>query len=249
MSPPASPFFSSRWVSAPEHVRELPADAGLPAGFRAAGVACGIKPSGRHDLGLLVCDSERAVSAARFTASSTAAAPVLLTRSRCELGALRAFSSTPAARTPPRASAASMTPPAIQLAAAGALGVPAGAGRARLDGRHQPPPAAGRVSPGSRRRAASSGARARATSSVRSNDRRLREAGLAGGVARRRPRALERAVQGRRHDLTPLRHMLCFLETDAALGPSASTRCSRARLRSPSSASPWTGSSRRTTLC
>ncbi len=87
---PPRPFFGSRWVTAPEHVRELEPDAGLPAGFRAAGVACGIKPSGNTDLGLLVCDSERPVSAARFTASSTAAAPVQLSRERCRLDALRA---------------------------------------------------------------------------------------------------------------------------------------------------------------
>jgi glutamate N-acetyltransferase / amino-acid N-acetyltransferase len=84
------PFFRSRWVERPAHVTELPLDAGLPAGFRAAGVAAGIKPSGRPDVGLLVCDSEGATSAARFTSSSTAAAPVRLTRERCELGALRA---------------------------------------------------------------------------------------------------------------------------------------------------------------
>jgi glutamate N-acetyltransferase / amino-acid N-acetyltransferase len=87
---PPRPFFGSRWVTAPEHVRELEPDAGLPVGFRAAGVACGIKPSGNHDLGLLVCDSERPVSAARFTTSSTAAAPVQLSRERCRLDALRA---------------------------------------------------------------------------------------------------------------------------------------------------------------
>jgi len=87
---PPRPFFGSRWVAAPEHVRELEPDAGLPAGFRAAGVVCGIKPSGNHDLGLLICDAEHSVSAARFTASGTAAAPVLLSRERCRLDALRA---------------------------------------------------------------------------------------------------------------------------------------------------------------
>ncbi len=87
---PPRPFFGSRWVAAPAHVRELEPDAGLPAGFRAAGVACGIKPSGNTDLGLLICDSEHPTSAARFTASSTAAAPVLLSRERCRLNALRA---------------------------------------------------------------------------------------------------------------------------------------------------------------
>jgi len=84
------PFFSSRWVPAPAHVNDLGPGAGLPAGFRAAGVACGIKPSGKPDLGLLVCDSESPVSAARFTATGTPAAPVLVTRERCRLDALRA---------------------------------------------------------------------------------------------------------------------------------------------------------------
>src|SRR2546430_251358 len=84
------PFFSSRWVPAPAHVRELKPGSGLPGGFRASGVACGIKPSGRSDLGLLVCDAPDAASAARFTSSSAAAAPVQLTRERCRLNALRA---------------------------------------------------------------------------------------------------------------------------------------------------------------
>jgi glutamate N-acetyltransferase / amino-acid N-acetyltransferase len=83
-------MFGSRWVPAPEHVSVLGPDSGLPGGFRAAGVACGIKPSGNTDLGLLVCDAERPVSAARFTASGTAAAPVLITRERCRLSSLRA---------------------------------------------------------------------------------------------------------------------------------------------------------------
>jgi glutamate N-acetyltransferase/amino-acid N-acetyltransferase len=84
------PFFRSRWVSRPSHVSELAPEAGLPAGFRAAGVAAGLKPSGRPDVGLLVCDAEHPVSAARFTASGAAAAPVLLNRERCQLDALRA---------------------------------------------------------------------------------------------------------------------------------------------------------------
>jgi glutamate N-acetyltransferase / amino-acid N-acetyltransferase len=86
---PPRPFFHSRWVPAPAHVRDLGPDVGLPAGFRAAGVACGIKPSGNRDLGLLVCDAENPVSAARFTSSGTPAAPVLVSQERCRLDSLR----------------------------------------------------------------------------------------------------------------------------------------------------------------
>jgi glutamate N-acetyltransferase / amino-acid N-acetyltransferase len=86
---PPQPFFHSRWVPSPAHVRDLGPGAGLPEGFRAAGVACGIKPSGNRDLGLLVCDAENPVSAARFTASGTPAAPVLVSQERCRLDSLR----------------------------------------------------------------------------------------------------------------------------------------------------------------
>jgi glutamate N-acetyltransferase/amino-acid N-acetyltransferase len=85
---PPSTFFRSRWVDAPAGVRELPT--GLPKGFRASGVAAGIKASGNLDVGLMVCDAPDATSAARFTRSSTAAAPVLLCRERAQLHALRA---------------------------------------------------------------------------------------------------------------------------------------------------------------
>lgn len=87
---PPQPFFHSRWAPAPEHVRDLGPGAGLPGGFRAAGVICGIKPSGNHDLGLLVCDAEQPVSAARFTATGLPAAPVIVSQERCRLDGLRA---------------------------------------------------------------------------------------------------------------------------------------------------------------
>jgi glutamate N-acetyltransferase/amino-acid N-acetyltransferase len=82
-------FFASRWVPCPEHVTELGGD-GLPAGFRATGVAAGIKESGAPDIGVVVCDAPDATSAARFTASGTQAPPVLLCRERARLDALRA---------------------------------------------------------------------------------------------------------------------------------------------------------------
>jgi glutamate N-acetyltransferase/amino-acid N-acetyltransferase len=84
----ASSFFRSRWVDAPVNATELPG--GLPKGFRAAGVACGIKPSGALDLGLLVSDAPQTTSAARFTKSGTLAAPVLVTMERSDLAGLRA---------------------------------------------------------------------------------------------------------------------------------------------------------------
>ena len=71
-------FFRSRWVAPPERVKELSRDE-LPRGFRAAGVAAGIKRSGEPDVGLLVCDGD-AVSAARFTRNALVAAPVTVSR-------------------------------------------------------------------------------------------------------------------------------------------------------------------------
>jgi glutamate N-acetyltransferase/amino-acid N-acetyltransferase len=118
-------FFSSRWVQRPEHVTELPG--GLPLGFRAAGVACGLKQDGALDLGLLVSDTADTTSAARFTRSGVAAAPVELCRERCDLAHLRAVvansGNANAATGVPGLEAAGAT----QLAAARATGTdPAG---------------------------------------------------------------------------------------------------------------------------
>ncbi len=84
-----SSFFRSRWVEAPEHVREA-SEGGLPDGFRAAGVACGIKASGLPDVGMVVSDAPQTTSAARFTSSGTQSAPVLLCLERCLLSGIRA---------------------------------------------------------------------------------------------------------------------------------------------------------------
>jgi len=78
---------TSRWLQTPAHVTSNPGQ--LPGGFRAAGVACGIKPSGGLDLGLMVCSAPDCVSAARFTRSGVLAAPVVLTKERTRLDALR----------------------------------------------------------------------------------------------------------------------------------------------------------------
>jgi glutamate N-acetyltransferase / amino-acid N-acetyltransferase len=87
-----SPFFTSRWVARLDHVTELGADgdAGLPAGFRAAGVTAHLKPSGAPDVALIACDSLAVTSHAMFTRSGTQSAPVLLCRERCQLGSIAA---------------------------------------------------------------------------------------------------------------------------------------------------------------
>ena len=82
-------IFTSRWAPVPVGVREV-VEGGLPAGFRAGALSAGIKPSGKLDLGIIVCDEPDATSAARFTRSGVQAAPVMLTRERCHLGQLRA---------------------------------------------------------------------------------------------------------------------------------------------------------------
>jgi len=88
VSAPAQTFFRSRWVEVPDGVTEAPG--GLPEGFRAAGVAAGLKESGNPDVGLLVCDAPDATSAARFTRSGVLAAPVVVTKQRAQLAGLRA---------------------------------------------------------------------------------------------------------------------------------------------------------------
>jgi glutamate N-acetyltransferase/amino-acid N-acetyltransferase len=81
-------FFTSRWVTRPEHVLHE-AGGGLPAGFRAGGTSAGLKPDSGLDVGLLICDGEDACSAARFTRSGVLAAPVLVTSERTRLDGLR----------------------------------------------------------------------------------------------------------------------------------------------------------------
>ena len=80
-------FFSSRWVEPPVHAGEAK-DTELPAGFRASGVAAGIKPNGL-DVGVLVSDAPGTVSAARFTTNARVGAPVIASK-QADLAGLRA---------------------------------------------------------------------------------------------------------------------------------------------------------------
>jgi glutamate N-acetyltransferase/amino-acid N-acetyltransferase len=88
VSGPNGTFFRSRWVDAPRGVTELEPGT-LPRGFRAAGVACGIKASGRLDMGVVACEDDGATSAALFTRNALVAAAVELSRA-ADLAHLRA---------------------------------------------------------------------------------------------------------------------------------------------------------------
>jgi glutamate N-acetyltransferase/amino-acid N-acetyltransferase len=72
-------FFRSRWVSAAAGITELD-PAQLAPGFRAAGIACGLKGGGKTDVGLLVCDADRVDSALVLTRNASAAAPIRVCR-------------------------------------------------------------------------------------------------------------------------------------------------------------------------
>jgi glutamate N-acetyltransferase / amino-acid N-acetyltransferase len=217
---PPQPFFQSRWAPEPAHVRELGGHAGLPEGFRAAGTACGIKPSGKDDLGLLVCDAPAPVSAARFTASATPAAPVLLTRERCRVDALRAVlvnsgcanaatggrGLDDAAKTQGAAAlAVGADPAAVALASTGAIShlLPV---QAVLKGILELRPHLRREGDGSFQRAIET--------TDRSEKRASLEVALPAGNVR-----LSAQCKGAGMISPLFATMLCFIETDAALEP------------------------------
>ena len=113
-------FFSSRWVDAPTHVRELDPTM-LPRGFRAAGAAAGLKPTGL-DVGVLFCESTDAVSAARFTTNARAGAPVIVSRDSA-LGRLRAVVANAGCSNVGDGERGLETARAMQREAADALGI------------------------------------------------------------------------------------------------------------------------------
>ena len=115
-----SDFFASRWVPRPAHVCETGV---LPSGFRAAGVACGVKSTGALDLGLLVSDVAGGVSAARFCDSGVLAAPVVVTRERCNLRGLRAVVANAGNANAATGAAGVDEAVRVQAAAAAALGL------------------------------------------------------------------------------------------------------------------------------
>ncbi|HEX5896487.1 MAG TPA: bifunctional ornithine acetyltransferase/N-acetylglutamate synthase [Thermoleophilaceae bacterium] len=113
-------FFRSRWVEAPGHVKELDSQ-GLPAGFRAAGVAAGIKPDGL-DVGVIASDEPDTVSAALFTTNARVGAPVMVSR-EADLGRLRAVAANSGCSNVGDGPRGVETALAMQAAAAEELGV------------------------------------------------------------------------------------------------------------------------------
>jgi glutamate N-acetyltransferase/amino-acid N-acetyltransferase len=116
-------FFRSRWVEPPGHTRELEPHT-LPAGFRAAGVAAGIKPEGL-DVGVLVSDEPDTVSAARFTTNARVGAPVIVSK-QADLDRLRAVAANSGSSNVGDGRRGLDTAAAMQSSAAEQLGVEPG---------------------------------------------------------------------------------------------------------------------------
>ena len=220
-------FFRSRWVDAPAGVRELEAGT-LPAGFRASGLACGIKPSRRLDIGVIAGDDDDATSAAMFTRNALVAAAVELSR-EAELHRLRAVvvnsgnanvATEEQGREVARAMIASVSeelgvePARVGVASTGVIGVP-------MD--------LETVAAGSRRAAAElseSGGHAFAEA-ILTSDRWPKlaslEVALAGGPVRLCAQAKGAGM------LSPsFATMLCFVQTDAAVDATTLDRLLRA---------------------
>jgi glutamate N-acetyltransferase/amino-acid N-acetyltransferase len=117
-------FFRSRWVEAPAHVREFDSYL-LPAGFRAAGVAAGIKQSGALDVGVVASDEPDTVSAARFTTNARLGAPVIVSK-EADLDRLRAVAANAGCSNVGDGVRGLETAVAMQAAAAEELGVEPG---------------------------------------------------------------------------------------------------------------------------
>jgi glutamate N-acetyltransferase/amino-acid N-acetyltransferase len=208
-------FFRSRWVDAPAHVTELDPSA-LPAGYRAAGVAAGIKPEGL-DVGVLVSD-EPSVSAARFCANALLGAPVVVSKA-ARTGELRAIVASSGNANVSDGERGLETARAGQRAAADALGLdPAQVGIAATGviGRELPRE---RLLDGVRGAAAGLGTDAADfTRAIMTTDkgpkRACLELALASGTVRLAAQAKGAGMMSPRFAT-----MFCFVETDAAMAP------------------------------
>jgi glutamate N-acetyltransferase/amino-acid N-acetyltransferase len=121
----------SRFFSLPEGARLVePAEgsqgATFPAGFLAGGVVVGLKDSGRPDMGVLAVEPKwrpGATSAAVFTTNAFAAAPIVLSRTECDLSHLVAVTMNSANANACTGAPGLAVARAMQTACAKALGV------------------------------------------------------------------------------------------------------------------------------
>ena len=227
MNAPNGTFFRSRWVDVPPGVRELEAGQ-LPRGFRASGLACGIKPSRRLDIGVVACDADDATSAALFTRNALVAAAVELSR-EADLHRLRAVvvnsgnanvATEEQGREVARAMIAAVAeelgvePDRVGVASTGVIGVPLD-----LDV----------VAAGARRAAAelSADGGVAFSQAIMTSDRWPKraslEVALGGGPVR-----LCAQAKGAGMISPAFATMLCFVQTDAALDPQTLERLLRA---------------------
>ena len=103
--------------------RRLSGEIAVP-GFRAAGVACGIKPSGNLDLALLASDVP-AAAAGVFTRSAVVGAPVEVSRARVASGRARAIVANSGCSNVAMGARGVRDAEAMAAAAARAVGCPA----------------------------------------------------------------------------------------------------------------------------
>jgi glutamate N-acetyltransferase/amino-acid N-acetyltransferase len=207
-------FFRSRWIDAPQHATEVDPTA-LPQGFRAAGVAAGIKPEGL-DVGLLVSDAAETVSAARFCHSALLGAPVIASR-EADTDQLRAIVASSGNANVADGERGLATARAGQQAAAQALGLqPARVGIASTG-------VIGRELPRDRLTAGVANAATQLTTdaesftrSIMTTDRGPKRACLDLDLPRGRVRLAAQA-KGAGMIQPSFATMFCFVETDAAL--------------------------------
>lgn len=214
-------FFRSRWVEPPAGTEELGPTL-LAPGFRAAGVACGIKASGGTDVGIVTCDEPDVSSALLLTRNAAAAAPIRVCRERCTPGALRAAvvnSGNANAATGERgyadavamqeraAAALGVEPAAVAVAETGTIGVPLEIGRVL-----------GGIDAAGERLAAAGGSEFSAA--IMTTDRWPKRCAVrAGGVT------VSAQAKGAGMIEPGFATMLCFVQTDAAIAdPDAALR-------------------------
>jgi len=208
---------ATRFATLPSCAHQAGHSVTHPRGFRAAGVAAGVKRSGRLDVGLLVSDLP-CVSAAFFTRNAAAAAPVRITRESADCGSLRACvvnSGNANAYTGEEGTAAALC---MRAAAAKALRLPAHEVAVASTGVIGVPLPLERVERGideAARQLASDGG-LRFASAIRTTDRGPKRGALSvrvpGGEVR-----LGFAAKGAGMICPSMATMLCFITSDAAL--------------------------------